>query len=298
MRAVVTGGAGFIGSNLTRELLNLGHRVTVVDNFHTGSRENLRGLDAQVMEASCRKIGELGLRSDVVFHLGIPSSSPMYRRNPYLVGEAINDMLAVLEYVKGENAKLVFASSSSLYNGLPPPHRENMEVKVTDYYTECRLTVERLAELYAVLHGVQAVALRFFSVYGPQERAKGQYANVVTQFLWDLKEGRQPIIYGDGTQTRDFTYVTDVVEACLLAWMKPFQFEVFNVGTGRSTSFNEVVELLNKALGTDIKPRFIPNPVATYVPATQADTAKARGKLGFTAQVTLEEGIARLIASY
>jgi len=298
MKAVVTGGAGFIGSNLTGELLSLGHEVSVLDSFHTGSRDNLDGLDAQVIQASCREIGRLGLRCDVVFHLGIPSSSPMYKRNPYLVGEAVNDMLAVLEYVRAENVKLVFASSSSLYNGLPPPHREDMQVKVTDYYTECRLTIERLAQLYALLYGVEAVALRFFSVYGPRERAKGQYANIVTQFLWDLKQGRQPVIYGDGTQTRDFTYVTDAVKACLLAAEKPFRFEVFNVGTGRSTSFNQVVLLLNKALGTEIKPKLVPNPIATYVPATQSDTTKAREKLGFTAQVMLEEGVKRLIANY
>jgi len=298
VKVVVTGGAGFIGSNLTRRLRSLGHQVSVLDNLHTGSRENLKGLDAPLIEASSREIGRLGLQSDLVFHLGIPSSSPMYKRSPYLVGDAINDMLAVLEYARAENAKLVFASSSSLYNGLPPPHTEDMHVQVTDYYTECRLTIERLAELYARLHGVSSVALRFFSVYGPYERAKREYANIVTQFLWDLKQGRQPIIYGDGTQTRDFIHVSDVVEACLLAAEKPFQFEVFNVGTGQSTSFNEVIRLLNEALGTEIKPRMVPNPIAMYVPATQADTTKAREKLGFTAQVTLEEGVRRLIASY
>lgn len=220
MKVLVTGGAGFIGSNLTSALVKE-HDVTVLDNFHTGSTGNLDDVkdEITIVDDSSGNIGEQISNSDldIIFHLGIPSSSPMYKENPMLVGSAINDAISVFEFSKKTDAKVVFASSSSLYNGLPTPNREDMDVMVTDYYTEARLGIERVAKLYHKLYGTGIVGLRFFSVYGPNERAKGIYANIVSQFLWEMQDGGIPVVYGDGEQTRDFVFVSDVVRACILA---------------------------------------------------------------------------------
>ena len=215
MSTLVTGGAGFIGSNLVEELLAAGEDVIVLDNMHTGSPSNLEDLKGslELIKSSCNDLPGMDLRPEKIYHLGIPSSSPMYKKNPYLVGEALNGFTAVFELAKRSGARVIYASSSSLYNGLLPPHQEDMTIQVADYYTEARLAMERMAELYKRLFDVPSIGMRFFSVYGPKETAKKQYANMVTQFLWDMRDGRTPLIFGDGTQTRDFTYVKDVTQA-------------------------------------------------------------------------------------
>ena len=295
MKVVVTGGCGFIGSNLVERLVKEGHSVVVFDNLHTGSLKNIEGLNVEFFNEPYSKLDELVPEAEVIFHLGIPSSSPMYKKNPKLVGKAINDAIEVLEYAKKIGCKVVYASSSSIYNGNPVPYREDMPVYVTDYYTECRYAIERLAKLYHSLFGVKSVGLRFFSVYGPKEEFKKQYANIVSQFLWAMRRDEQPVIFGDGTQTRDFTHVYDVVDALLLAWKKDFECEIFNVGTGVAHSFNEVVEILNRILGKNIKPIYRPNPIKNYVYHTLADTTKAEKLLGFKAKISLEEGLRSIL---
>ncbi|MEM2889712.1 MAG: NAD-dependent epimerase/dehydratase family protein [Candidatus Bathyarchaeia archaeon] len=295
MNIIVTGGCGFIGSNLVERLLNEGNHVTVFDNLHTGNPKNLEGLDVKVFYEPYSKMDTLVNEPDVIFHLGIPSSTPMYKNNPKLVGEAINDAIDIFEFAKKSRCKVVYASSSSIYNGNRPPYREDLPVIVTDFYTECRYAIERLAKLYNNLYGVKSVGLRFFSVYGPKEKYKGNYANIISQFLWAMKKDEPPEIYGDGTQTRDFIYVGDVVEALILAMKKDFECEIFNVGTGISHTFNQIINLLNEMLGKNIKPVYKPNPIKNYVYDTLADTTKAEKILGFKAKTTLREGIKILI---
>jgi len=271
------------------------HEVTVLDNFHTGSMSNLELVrkDIKVIKGSCNDCLALNLSPDIIYHLGIPSSSPMYKSNPLLVGEAINGMIAIMELAKRSGTrKVVFASSSSLYNGLPTPNREDAAIQVTDYYTEARLAVERVAELYRRLYNIDYAALRFFSVYGPHEEAKGSYANMITQFLRTMKAGKAPLIYGDGKQTRDFTFVHDVTEAMIMAAWRGTG--VFNLGTGKSYSFNYVVDLLNRKLGTNLKPEYKENPIRNYVMHTQADTAKMKA-LGFEAKYSLDSGIDQIL---
>ncbi|RJS89528.1 NAD-dependent epimerase/dehydratase family protein [Candidatus Bathyarchaeota archaeon] len=295
MKIVVTGGCGFIGSNLVERLVRDGYSVTIFDNLHTGSLENIKGLDVEFFNEPYSKMADIVPKADVVFHLGIPSSSPMYKRNPKLVGKAINDAIDIFEYAKKSGCKVVYASSSSVYNGNKVPYREDMPIYVTDFYTECRYAIERLAKLYNSLFGVKSVGLRFFSIYGPKEEFKKQYANIVSQFLWAMKRDESPVIFGDGTQTRDFTHVYDVVEALILAWKKDFECEIFNVGTGVAHSFNEIVEILNRLLGKNIKPIYKPNPIKNYVYHTLADTSKAEKMLGFKAKISLEEGLRMLL---
>jgi UDP-glucose 4-epimerase len=292
MRALVTGGAGFIGSNLVEAIVD-DFEVTILDSLQTGSLKNLEAVrDVKIIEKSSNDCLSLDLKPDVIFHLGIPSSSPMYKNNPLLVGEAINGMISILELARRSgNAKVVFASSSSLYNGVPAPQREDAAIHVTDYYTEARLAMERLAQLYRSLYEIEYAGMRFFSVYGPHEEAKGRYANIITQFFWEMKAGRSPLIFGDGSQTRDFIHVDDVVAALTLASKNGSG--IFNVGTGKAHSFNEVVSLLNLKLDLDLKATYRENPIKNYVMHTQADTTKAKA-LGFKAKVSLDEGIRRI----
>lgn len=295
MNVLVTGGAGFIGSNLVEALVDE-HEVTVLDNFHTGSMNNLIKVKdrVHVIEGSCNDVLAQDIFPDLIFHLGIPSSSPMYKENPLLTGEAINGMVAIMELAKkSKSKKVVFAASSSVYNGLPAPHREDADILVTDYYTEARLAIERIAQLYNRLFGIDFAGLRFFSVYGPHEEAKGRFANMVTQFLWGMKKGIAPTIYGDGSQTRDFIFVEDVVRALIFSMENGTG--IFNVGTGLSHSFNDVVEKLNDKLCRQIKPVYLDNPIGNYVKHTQADTNKM-SVLGFEAKFSLDEGIGKLVS--
>ena len=293
---IVTGGAGFIGSNLVERLCK-NNKVLVIDTLMTGSEENLKEArksgNVSFKKDDSKNIARHGFKADIVFHLGMYSASPMYKEKPTRVAEVVDGMINVLEYARSNNSQVVFASTSSIYNGVPPPHKENVYPKVTDYYTEGRVGAERMSELYAKLYGVNTAAMRFFSVYGYHEEAKVGYANLVTQFLWAMKKGEQPVVYGDGSQRRDFVFVTDVVEAMVKASVVK-GFDVFNVGTGKNYSLNEMAEKLNKALGTKIAPKSIKMPVSNYVMETLADTTKAEKVLGFRAQVSLDDGIKKL----
>lgn len=297
MRVIVTGGCGFIGSNLVERLVRDGHEVIVFDNLSTGSLKNIEGLDVKFFNEPYERMMEIVQECEIIFHLGMPSSSPMYKRNPSLVGKTINEAVIIFEYARKKNCKVVYASTSSIYNGNPLPYSEDMPIYVTDYYTECRYAIERLAKLYSILHGVKSTGLRLFSVYGPKEEHKGEYANIISQFLWKMGRDEPPIIYGDGTQTRDFIHVADVVEAFLLAAEGNFDCEIFNVGTGVAHSFNEIIDMLNKVLGKNIKPIYKPNPIKNYVYHTLADTSKAEKVLGFKARISLEDGIRSLLGA-
>lgn len=299
MSTLVTGGAGFIGSNLLEELLAAGEDVVVLDNMHTGSTENLKGLEGnlKLIQGSCNDLPGMDLHPERIYHLGIPSSSPMYKKDPYLVGEALNGFTAVFELAKSSGSRVVYASSSSLYNGLLPLHREDMTIRVADYYTEARLAMERMAELYKQLYDVSSAGMRFFSVYGPKETAKKQYANMVTQFLWEMQDAKAPIIFGDGLQTRDFTYVKDVTRALQLA-MKSDYHGILNVGTGKAYTFNQTIEILNKAMGLDVLAQHVPNPIKNYVLHTLSDTTKSEKVLGFKARFNLEDGVEELLKFY
>ena len=194
-RILVTGGAGFIGSNLVESLYN-DNEVTVLDNLHTGKRSNIKGaIDNGVVfvKGDAKDVKKIKEDFDYIFHLGIYSASPMYRDNPALVGEVIHGITNVLEYGKEHNIPIVFASTSSIYNGITPPHKESVIPGVTDYYTEARIACERLGELYAKLHDVNVSAMRFFSVYGYNDIGKGVYSNLLTQFMSVMMKGEKPV---------------------------------------------------------------------------------------------------------
>jgi len=296
MIIIVTGGCGFIGSNLVERLVKDGHSVIVFDNLSTGNLNNLEGLEVKFFDKPYNQMSSLVPEVDLIFHIGIPSSSPMYKENPKLVGETINDAIEIFDYAKKRRCRVIYASSSSIYNGNEGPYREDMPVLVTDYYTECRYAIERLAKLYNLLYGVKSVGLRFFSIYGPKEKYKGKYANMISQFLWSMQKDESPLIYGDGTQTRDFIHVSDIVEVLILAMKKNLDYEILNAGTGLSYSFNDIIEIINKILKKNIKPIYRENPIKNYVYHTLADMSKTERILGFKAKIPLKEGILSLLS--
>lgn len=297
---IVTGGAGFIGSTLVDRLIKKEHEITVIDNLHSGSLENINN-KAWFIE---RGIEEMNFDDekdvDGIFHLGIYSSSPMYKEHPYLMSCALNGYTKLLEFAKKNNIPIVFASTSSLYSEQIPPHEESMEVKITDYYSETRFYMERMSNLYAKLYDLNIIGLRLFSVYGKKEKSKGNYANLISQFLWDLQNGNSPLVYGDGTQTRDFTYVDDIVEAFTLSMAhlksKKGFCEMINAGTGKSYSINTMVDILNKKLNLNIENKYLnPNPIKNYVQDTLANTCKAEKIINFKSKFSLKEGIDELL---
>jgi UDP-glucose 4-epimerase len=292
----LSGACGFIGSNLLSELAKK-RQVFIYDNLSTGHLENIIDIKTNYNTNSMvwdyhdalKKAGNIS----TIFHLGIPSSTSLYRNNRCLIGEAISDFIEVLEYCKENDTKLVWASSSSVYNGHNPPHYEGLTpIKNTDFYTEARYFMERLAFRYYDFYGVNSVGLRLFSVYGKNDWRKGQFANLITQYILSHQTGKAFEVYGDGRQTRDFTYVKDVVRAFLLAEKyKKDGAHIFNVGTGNETSVNDMMNLVDKLKNCIFKRKYIENPLKNYVDRTCAATDLSKTFLKFKAEYSLKDGL-------
>lgn len=300
MNILLTGGAGFIGSNLVRRLLASGHQVSVYDNFSTGHEQNLFGIDVPIIQDSIENFDAHNMKgTDVIMHLGMPSTMMLYRNDSVdAMRQACVGMHKILEACRVHGCKLIFASSSSVYNKLELPHTEDRDILVTDFYTEARVFMERLAHLYTDLYGISSTGFRFFSVYGPREEAKKGYANMISQFLWSMMKHESPQIFGDGTQTRDFTYVDDVT--CILeeAMTKTFpKTEIFNIGTAHNYTYNDIIAVMNEELGTSIVPEYIPNPIHNYVHSLLADTRKLALHFSLP-HIQLRDGVKKLIAYY
>ncbi len=302
MKILVTGGAGFIGSNIVEELVRLGHNVVVLDNLFMGSEENLRDVKDSItfVKGDIRDekvVSKVSGGCDIIFNEAAASSSPMFFKDLRgAVSVNVDGFINVLNAAKDNSARLVYASTSSIYGNNSPPLKEDMEVHPVNFYSSTKLINEHLASLFSKEYGIESVGLRYMSVYGPHEESKGMFANLVSQFLWAMQKDEQPVIYGDGSQTRDFTYVKDIVRANIIA-MKSMRGsgDVFNVGSGNATSLNELVGILNKILGKKIKPKYVPNDVKNYISTQEADVSKIKKMLGFETGFSLEEGIRDMI---
>lgn len=303
MKILVTGGAGFIGSNIAEELVKLGHDVVVLDNFFMGREENLKSVIKSVtlVKGDIRDeklVSKASSNCDVIFNEAAASSSPMFFKDLRgAVSVNVDGFINVLNAARDNSARLIYASTSSIYGNNPPPLKEDMNVYPVNFYSSTKLINEHFASLFSKEYGIESVGLRYMSVYGPHEESKGMFANLVSQFLWAMQKDEQPVIYGDGSQTRDFTYVKDIVRANILA-MKSMHGsgDVFNAGSGVATSLNELVGILNKILGKKIKPKYVPNSVKNYISTQEADVSKIKKALGFETSFSLEEGIKDMIS--
>lgn len=301
IKILVTGGAGFIGSHLVEALVEEGHDVIVLDDFSLGKEENLSSVKnyIQIVKGDVRDeilVKKLAKDINVIYNEAAASSSPMFFSNlKDAFSINVNGFINILNAAKENNAKVIYASTSVVYGNSKLPFREDMEVNPPNFYSASKLSQEHIAKIFSQEYGIDTIGLRYMSVYGPHEKSKGIYANLVSQFLWAMKKGEQPVIYGDGTQTRDFIYVKDVVQANILAMKRGDSSEIFNVGTGKSISLNELVRILNRILNTNIEPKYVECKVKNYMMSQQADLTKIRKMLGFNPKYDLEAGIMELL---
>ncbi|MFP4217246.1 MAG: NAD-dependent epimerase/dehydratase family protein [Salinarchaeum sp.] len=300
-RILVTGGAGFIGSNVANALATT-NEVIALDDCYLGTSDNLNPsvtfAERSVLEE------DLPTDMDVVIHLAALSSYAMHEENPQL-GARVNveGFVNVVEQARQDGCEtVVYASTSSIYGDRTEPSPESMDVEANTGYEASKLARERYAEYFHNHYGLSTAGLRFFSVYQGYEGAeghKGEYANVIAQFADDIAHGRAPKLYGDGTQTRDFTHVSDVVAAIERTAEEQLQ-GIYNVGTGRQISFNQLVELLNDVLGAEVDPEYVENPIpeSVYVHDTMADATKLREATGWEPHIDLEEGLEQVCDPY
>jgi len=306
-KALVTGGAGFIGSNIVEKLVEKNVEVKVLDSMYLGKPENLEKVEDQIEIIEGSVMDEKLVNSavedcDTVFHLAARSSSPMHKEDA-AEGARINieGFINVAEAADEQNVeKVVYASTSSMYGSVEPPHEVDSGEYPMNLYTASKMSRELYAKTYSVQTDVQFTGLRFFSVFGPHEKAKGKYANVVTQFLWKMQDGEQPVIWGDGDQERDLVYVEDVAEANIAASQRIEEAngEVFNVGKGNPQTFNRVVEKLNNVLGTEIEAERIENPRDNYVMQHKAEISRTKEVLGWEPKHSFEEGLEKTVEFY
>ncbi len=297
-KILVTGGAGFIGSNFCNINKNK-YEITALDNLFLGDKKNLDP-DVKFIKGDACEMKDLDKagKVDYVVHLAGTSSAPMFMGDGFVDGyvNSIKSFATVIEWARKNGAKKVlYASTSSLYGNNPLPLVETQEVTPINHYAVTKRTYEYCAKCYnKVYPEMDILGFRFMSVYGPNEEAKGKFANLISQFCWDYARKRVPVIYGDGTQTRDFTNVRDVVQGLTLAIEtdKKLGADVFNIGTGHSVNLNEIAAALEKAFNNGIKAKHIPNPVKEdYVKGQHADISKIQKILGYKPTVKLQDGI-------
>jgi nucleoside-diphosphate-sugar epimerase len=302
---LVTGGAGFIGSHLSEELVRRGHSVRVADSLITGKRSNLghvagvEFLEGDLAdEAFARRAAE-GM--DYVLHQAAIPSVPRSVKDPITSNRAnVDATLNVLVAARDAGVKrLVFAGSSSAYGDTPTlPKREDMASNPLSPYALQKVVGEQYLRMFTRLYGLETVSIRYFNVFGPRQDPTSPYSGVISVFATALIENRSPKIYGDGEQTRDFTYIANVVDGVLRACEADgASGEVINVATGGRISLNQLFETMRSVVGSSVEPSYAETR-AGDVRDSQADIGKARRILGYEPTVSFEEGLQRTIAWY
>jgi UDP-glucose 4-epimerase len=303
---LVTGGAGFIGSSLVRALLARGDRVRVVDNFFSGKRENLAEVagDIELVEGDIRDEAALARALagvEIVFHQAAIPSVPRSLVDPLASHDAnATATLKLLQQAKRAGVRrVVYAASSSAYGDTPTlPKVETMRPAPLSPYAVSKLTGEHYCQVFAGAFQLETVCLRYFNVFGPRQDPASEYAAVIPRFTTAALTGKPVTIYGDGTQSRDFCYIDNTVDANLRAGSAPeIAGRVMNVACGAATTLNDVVRLLGDIVGKRVEITYAPGRVGD-VKHSLADIGEARARLGYTAAVPFEEGLRRTVAWY
>lgn len=312
---LVTGGAGFIGSNIVEELLRRGERVRILDNFSTGKRENIAQLQQTLAAESNNhlqlELVEGDVRSyhivreavdgvDFILHQAALPSVPRSVKDPITSNEVnVVGTLNILNAAREARVRrIVYASSSSVYGDLEVlPKTEDMLPKPLSPYAVSKLAGEKYCQVFTRLYGLDTVILRYFNVFGPRQDPTSQYSAVIPKFIQLIKKGESPVIYGDGSQSRDFTYVSNVVEANLLACqsgLEELSGEVFNIAFGKRVTINDLVSAINKYLDARVEPRYA-DPRPGDVKHSLANIGKARQLLGYEPKVDFGDGLKKVI---
>jgi len=308
MKYLVTGGAGFIGSNLVKKLLEMEEDVRILDNFATGKRENILPLinnpHLTIIEGDLRSfhIVRTAVKGvDYILHQGALPSVPRSINDPITTNDVnILGTLNILEGAKEfEVKRVICASSSSIYgNSETLPKIETMPVNPMSPYALTKYAQERYCQIYYNLYGLETVSLRYFNVFGPNQDPTSQYSAVIPKFIKLMSEDKEPIIYGDGSQSRDFTYVENVVLANILACnSEKAPGEMINIACGESYTLLDLIKMINEILGKNIEPRFAPERPGD-VKHSLASISKAKELLGYEVKVDFKEGLTRAIKLY
>ena len=306
MRVLITGGAGFIGSHIVDRLLEEGYGVRVLDNFATGHRSNISHVldDIELIEGDIQSYerAHTALRGcDYVLHQAALPSVPRSIQDP-LTSNAVNvigTLNILLASRDSDVRRVVFASSSSVYGSNPvlPKHEDLAAVPISPYAV-AKQAAEGYCRAFNEVYGLETVGLRYFNVFGPRQDPASQYAAVIPSFILSLLEGRRPTIYGDGEQSRDFTYISNVVDANLLALTaEGVGGRSYNIACGEAITLNDVVRHLNRITGQSVEPVYEPGR-AGDVRRSLADVSAAEQELGYTPRVGFEEALARTLAYY
>jgi len=308
---LVTGGAGFIGSNIVAELVRRGERVRILDNLSTGRRENIAPLlspeanpGIEFIEGDLRDLETVRRAVEGVDYVLHQAALPSVQRSiedPLATNEVnARGTLNLLIAARDAGVKrVVYASSSSIYGDSPAlPKTEGMRPAPKSPYAASKLAGEHYCQAFYQVYGLETVILRYFNVFGPNQDPTSQYAAVIPKFVTAMLRGERPVIYGDGLQSRDFTYVTNVIRANLLAAKaEGVAGEVFNIACGKRYNLLELVAVINRILGTDLAPiHTAPRP--GDVRHSQADISKAERMLGYRVEVEFEEGLKRIVEWY
>ena len=295
---LVTGGAGFIGSHLAEELLRRGHRVRVVDSLITGKRANLAAIPAAEFVEGDLADADVAARAaagmDYVLHQAAIPSVPRSVDDPATTNRAnITATLNILVAARAAGVKrLVYAGSSAAYGDTPTlPKHEEMPTRPLSPYALQKLVGEQYCQMFTQLYRFPTVTTRYFNVFGPRQDPGSPYSGVISLFATAVLAGQAPIIHGDGEQTRDFTYIANVVDGVLRACEAPnVAGEVINVATGQRTSLNELLRVLNRLVNVNVRPIYKESR-AGDVRDSQADISKAKALLGYEPTVSLEDGL-------
>lgn len=299
MHCLITGGAGFIGSNIALELVRLGHRVSILDNFSTGREENISSVldsvtviegDITNFETVRRSVRDI----DYVFHHAAIASVERSIQDPLGSSEVnLGGTLNLLEASRKEKVKaFLFASSAAVYGNEPTlPKSEDSPIQVLSPYAASKAASEHYCRLYHELYGLRTVVLRYFNIFGPNQDPQSEYAAVIPKFINALLTGQRPTVFGDGRQSRDFVFVDRVVSANLLAAKSESAAgETFNVASGRSYTLLDLLEALRRLIDVDTEPRFEAEKPGD-IRHSLADISKAMDKLGYVDAADFEEGL-------
>jgi len=305
MKYLVTGGAGFIGSNIVRELLDRGEYVRVLDNFSTGKRENILPFmnipNFELIEGDLRSfhlVRDAVRGVDYILHQGALPSVPRSIQDPITTNDVnILGTLNILEAAREFDVKrIVYASSSSIYGDSEElPKREDMFIQPLSPYALSKYTAERYCQIHTLIYGLETVCLRYFNVFGPNQDPFSQYSAVIPKFIKLISDAIQPTIFGDGSQSRDFTYVQNVVEANLLACSAPKAIgQVINIACQEGTTLIELVKMINEKLHKNIEPLFS-DKRSGDVKHSLASIKKAEDLLDYKVEVPFVEGLYKTI---